>query len=235
MKWNWQRVGDRIDIIDADLCRRGFLSPANWDAVLKQKVQRLYAGKLNWCLPQYATSFGLTLDTPPSRKNIVHDIRQSIPLPDGSIDVYQAEDVFEHVSYDDIPGIFNEIFRILKPGGLFRLSVPDYRSDLMRQRTLFDDAGAPLFDPDGGGQFVAGQIVGGGHLWFPDFGSVKALFERSRFSAGADVDFLHYTADNGSFVLKNIDYSKGFIRRTPDHDPRAAGRPLSIVVDAIKR
>ena len=132
---------------------------------------------------------------------------------------------------------FNEIFRVLKPGGLFRLSMPDYRCDLVRQRTVFDDNNVPLFDPEGGGQFVAGKVTGGGHLWFPVFESVKVLFDRSRFAAGAEVDFLHYTASDGQFVLKEIDYSKGFINRTPDHDDRARRprRPLSIVVDAVKR
>lgn len=51
-------------------------------------------------------------------------------LSDNSVDIYQSEDVFEHIEYQTIPSIFNEIYRVLKPNGLFRLSMPDYRCDI---------------------------------------------------------------------------------------------------------
>jgi predicted SAM-dependent methyltransferase len=160
-----------------------------------------------------------------------------MPIPDGIITAYQAEDVFEHVPYEDLPSVFDEIFRTLKPGGLFRLSVPDYRSDVYFNRSVKDETGALLFDPGGGGSYENGQVVDGGHVWFPVYETVKALFDRSKFSSGGSVNFLHYTDANGSFILNKIDYSKGAVSRTPDFDERVMSprRPLSIVVDAIKR
>ena len=42
-------------------------------------------------------------------QTILHDICEPYPLPDNSIDAYQAEDVFEHIEYDALPAAINEI------------------------------------------------------------------------------------------------------------------------------
>jgi len=50
------------------------------------------------------------------------------------------------------------------------------------------------------------------------------------------VEFLHYYDDTGKSIINDIDYTKGYICRTPDHDKRVQSprRPMSIVVDANK-
>ena len=105
-----------------------------------------------------------------------------------------------------------------------------------RVRTLRDSVGEFVFDPGGGGHYVNGQVIEGGHLWFPTFEKVLSLFEKSRFASDGTFQFLHYTTRDGQYILRDIDYSLGFVSRTPDHDVRAMfpRRPLSIVVDAIK-
>ncbi len=210
-----------------------FQPVATWQSLTSDK---LYAGHLFPALQQFSTHIGLTISRPDHR-NIAHDIRQRMPIPDGSIAIYQAEDVFEHVPYTDIAPIITDIHRVLKPGGLFRLSVPDYRCDVLRARSVFNDAGDVVFDPGGGGRFENGVVVDGGHVWFPTFETVKALFDHSPFSDAGTFDLLHFTAADGSAALKPIDYSYGFVKRTPDNDPRVANprRAMSIVVDAWKR
>lgn len=59
----------------------------------------------------------------------------------------------EHIKYTDLPDILNEIYRILKPGGLFRLSVPDYNCDILWERSEKDSNGKIRFDPGGGGSY----------------------------------------------------------------------------------
>jgi len=147
--------------------------------------------------------------------------------------VFQSEDVFEHIEYGKIAAIFEEVFRVLRPDGLFRLSIPDYRHPLLRERSIKNDDGDVLFDPGGGGRFQNGQVVDGGHVWFPIYETVKALFDASRFR---DVKFLHYKDESGQSVLKPIDYALGHIQRTPDNDERVASPriAMSIVVDARK-
>jgi predicted SAM-dependent methyltransferase len=221
-----------IDAIDRRLCALGLLKAASWGEVIAAKEPKLYAGLLDRRLQQFSTYFGVTPFVA-SSKNIRHDVREKFPIPDNSVCAFQSEDVFEHVEYVDMPAIFDEIHRILVPGGLFRLSVPDYRCRLLVERSVKSEDGTILFDPVGDGQFVNGRIVNGGHLWFPVYESVKALFDASRF---ADVKFLHYTDASGESILNPIDYALGNVLRTPDHDERAASprMALSIVVDARK-
>jgi hypothetical protein len=151
------------------------------------------------------------------------------------VDRYQSEDVFEHVDLGFLAGMLNEIHRILKPGAMFRLSLPDYNHGDNRGRTLKGPDGELRFDPGGGGRYEDNKVVGGGHVWFPTIDIVRQLIEASAFRGRAT--YLQYNQENGKFVADPIDYSLGYVQRTPDNDPRAINnrRPLSIVVDAVKR
>jgi hypothetical protein len=132
--------------------------------------------------------------------------------------------------------IFNEIHRVLAPGGLFRLSLPDYHFDQYIQRCQRGPRGEIVFDPGGGGKFVDGRVTAGGHVWFPTIEIVRDLFNESLFGTHGVVQFLQYNNGDGTFKLDSIDYGLGYIQRTPDHDSRVVERPrpISIVVDARK-
>lgn len=204
----------------------------SFEDIKRRDIVCIYAGDIP-LVPEYGGNLvGLSLKKSDSR-HVRHDITNPYPLPDEIAHSYQAEDVFEHIEYEKLCDIMNEIYRILIPGGLFRLSVPDYACDILYNRSLKDDNGNIIFDPGGGGDFCDGKVVNGGHLWFPKYESVKALFDKVHFSK---VEFLHYYKSDGTFVVKPIDYSKGWIQRTPDHDERVQKpyRPMSIVVDAYK-
>ena len=56
--------------------------------------------------------------------NIVGDA-DKIELPDGSCDVVFSSHVFEHIPHVKLPSVIAEINRVLKPGGIFRILVPD--------------------------------------------------------------------------------------------------------------
>lgn len=200
----------------------------------------LYAGDLP-DMPQYRATrkIGLSL-TQENQWHIRHNITNPMPLAEGSVDIYQSEDVFEHIEYAKLPAIVHEIYRVLKKGGLFRLSLPDYRCDLLYERTLRDKNGNILYDPFGGGNyrrkfylFGPKVVVDGGHLWFPTYEFVKELLQAANFSS---VNFLHYFDENKIPHTNRIDYEKGFIQRTPDNDTRVSSpyRPMSIVVDCNK-
>jgi SAM-dependent methyltransferase len=193
--------------------------------------KRLYAGDISH--PDFHRKcLGLSLKKRDWR-HIRCDVTETLPFRSNSIDVFQSEDVFEHISYEKLPAVILEIYRVLKPGGVFRLSVPDYRSQILKDRTHFDGQGNPIFDPGGGGFFRGGKIGGGGHVWFPRIESVIGLFEGIGFSK---IEPLHYHDESGNPHLEKIDYQLGHVLRTPDFDERAKrlGAPLSIVVDATK-
>ena len=130
-----------------------------------------------------------------------------------------------------MPAVFDEIFRVLKPGAIFRLSIPDYGCDVLQERSVKDENGKVIFDPGGGG-----TIDNPGHLWYPLITNVEALLAKTKFSKFGEIDFLHYYKTDGAFVLKDIDYSKGFVMRNPDFDNRVQTprRPLSMVIDLAK-
>lgn len=221
-------IDRNLDRLEETLVRFGLLKSASWDDAIK--TRRLYAGKLRRGLPQYATHLGLT-PFRPGRRNINHDATQCMPI-NSALNIYQSEDVFEHLPYESLGAVFDQIHAALAPGGVFRLSVPDYRCEIYSDRCLREN-GAIVFDPGGGGAYRDGQVVDGGHVWFPTFESVTALFEASQFEEWTILE--GYDPD-GKRVMQPIDYSLGYIARTSEHDLRVNNdqRPLSLVVDARK-
>ncbi len=200
-----------------------------WDDIKTFTEVNLYAGDIPES-DRYRGRIGISIEKTDFR-HIYHDVTQHFPLPDNSVDSFQAEDVFEHIAYEKLPAVFNEIYRVLKPGATFRLSIPDYGCDILIDRSLKDTDGKIIFDPGGGG-----TIENPGHVWLPLFSNVKPLLEKTKFAEAGKIEFLHHYNGDGTFVLKDIDYSKGFVKRNPDNDERVQNprRPMSIIVDLVK-
>ena len=111
----------------------------------------LYAGDLSQTLINDIDNKFIGLSLSQSNSNhIQFDITDPIPLQNNTVDIFCAEDVMEHIEYKFQTNIFNEIHRILKPNGIFRLAVPDYRCDILFERTLKTMKGELKFDPGGG-------------------------------------------------------------------------------------
>ena len=183
---------------------------------------------------------GLSLRDEPMFDNqyhIKHDVTKTLPLKNNTVDIIQSEDVFEHIEYNMLKNSINDIFRVLKPGGLFRLSLPDYKCDILYNRSMKDTNGNIIFDKGGGGAYdkINKKVIHGGHVWFPVFSSVKSLLETTNFS-NDKIYYLHYYDENNNPITNKIDYNKGFISRTPDNDDRVKDpyRPMSLVIDCYK-
>ncbi len=225
----------KLDRLDSYACRLGLVRPARWECLLSSRAPKIYAGQLSRTNPQWTSYFGVTPFASSSR-NIQFDLCHPLPIPDGSIDAIQSEDVFEHIAFNVLPEILKEMFRILRPGGLLRISVPDYRWSVYVDRSLRSEAGEIIFDPGGGGRLLDGRVVDGGHLWFPTLELVQSLLSNSPFASQGAINYLHYNRLDGSGKLDQIDYRLGYIARTPDHDPRHrnSSQAISIVVDCWK-
>ncbi|MBT8356901.1 MAG: methyltransferase domain-containing protein, partial [Deltaproteobacteria bacterium] len=180
------------------------LNNINWKNLQRLPLVRLCAGDIPE-KKEYDGQIGLSL-TRSDHRHIKHDICKPLPMPDNSVDSYQAEDVFEHIEYDKLLPIINEIYRVLKPNATFRLSVPDYGCDVLIDRSEKNTLGNIVFDP--GGEIPNEP----GHLWFPRIDKVKQLLEKSAFGKFGKIEYLHFYNMDGTFVVNKIDYSKGHIQ-----------------------
>src|ERR1700709_2580422 len=152
--------------------------------------QYLYFGSLGLHERQFQIPnfIGLALH-PAHDREIKHNLTDPLPFADGSIAKIQAQDVLEHVPFENVPAILDEIRRVLRPGGLFRLSVPDYRSPVLKRRSIYDARGrvtgdlmmgaTPWFDETTGEAKVRFSDDGHAHIWFPRYELVTHLILKS--------------------------------------------------------
>jgi SAM-dependent methyltransferase len=72
---------------------------------------------------------GRFLDVGPFPRGVRYgDIVTGLPIADGSITGVYASHVLEHLSYADFRSALDHTFRMLRPGGIFRLVVPDLQA-----------------------------------------------------------------------------------------------------------
>jgi predicted SAM-dependent methyltransferase len=59
--------------------------------------------------------------------DVALDLREAFPFPDASVSFIYSEHVLEHFEYPrDVRHILQECFRVLAPGGVFSIGVPDH-------------------------------------------------------------------------------------------------------------
>jgi predicted SAM-dependent methyltransferase len=56
---------------------------------------------------------------------MIHDLRKKLPLNDNSVDFIYSSHFIEHLNKDEAEKLSRECLRVLKKGGIIRLSVPD--------------------------------------------------------------------------------------------------------------
>jgi len=56
---------------------------------------------------------------------IVRDLRKPLPFANGSVDFVYSSHTLEHLTRDDAERLLREVTRVLKPGGVARIVVPD--------------------------------------------------------------------------------------------------------------
>lgn len=171
--------------------------------------------------------YGLSI-TKADKKHILHDITYNYPLPDNCIASYQAEDVLEHIALEKVIPVINEIYRILKPGAIFRICLPDYYSPYLKKVSMMDINGNIIYDPTGGGVYGKNGVENGGHMWFPNYHKVKEILKQTKFKK---IEFVCYHMMDETLCMKDIDFSKGFIRRVTLGEKQNI---YSMVIDCYK-
>src|SRR5262249_50061800 len=123
------------------------------------------------------------------------DIVTGLPVSAGSARGVYCSHVLEHVPRDDLPVALRNTFRMLVPGGLFRLVVPD-----LRRRAGQYLAAAERDEPGPADMLLDSCRLGAretarspmalirhclgknAHLWMYDFAALKALLEQVGFA-----------------------------------------------------
>jgi predicted SAM-dependent methyltransferase len=88
---------------------------------METAIKRLNWGCGNWAVPGWINSDikeGPGID-------ISCDIRDGLPLEEDSIDYIMAAHALPEIPYQDLVPTLTELRRVLKPGGVLRLSLPD--------------------------------------------------------------------------------------------------------------
>lgn len=68
----------------------------------------------------------INIDIAPQGPEVIqNDLSRGIPLPDASCDVVYNAAVLEHLRRSDAEAFLAECYRVLKPGGIVRVGVPD--------------------------------------------------------------------------------------------------------------
>jgi SAM-dependent methyltransferase len=206
--------------------------------------QYLYFGSLGlherqFQIPNFT---GLALE-PAHDREMKHDLAAALPYPAGSIAKIQAQDVLEHLAFDKVPFVLDEIYRVLKPGGTFRLSVPDYRSPVLKRRSIYDARGrvigdllmgaASYLDPATGEARVRFSEDGEAHLWFPRYELIIHLVLKSELRK-AQIHFYQGFLDDHTYLCEPVPENEMFVQRAAPHDGRAGGAPISIIADFVK-
>ena len=62
---------------------------------------------------------------------IIHDVRKPLPFQDNTIHVIYASHLLEHLYLEEAKRLLKECFRILQPGGILRMVVPDLRAIIL--------------------------------------------------------------------------------------------------------
>jgi SAM-dependent methyltransferase len=206
--------------------------------------QYLYFASLGPEERQYAIPnfTGLALE-PAHARELKHNLADPLSYADGSIAKIQAQDVLEHLTSEKVPPVLDEIYRVLKPGGIFRLSVPDYRSPVHKRRSLHDARGQVIgdqlmgatsyLDMASGEARVSFSQDGEAHLWFPRYGLVIHLVLNSEIRK-TRIHFCQAFIDDHSYLCEPAPENEMFVKRAVPHDRRGGGAPISIVADFVK-
>lgn len=128
------------------------------------------------------------------------DAIEGLPVPKSSVSVFYSSHVLEHFDQVDANLFLREAYRVLLPGGLIRIAVPDIRKQAAR---YFADQDADTFvastlmcipRPRGVKDRVLALIIGPrNHQWAYDGPSLCRLLERIGFLDATELPAGHTT------------------------------------------
>jgi SAM-dependent methyltransferase len=116
------------------------------------QFRRLNWGCGNWKMPGWINS---DIKDEPG-VDLVCDIRDGLPLPDDDIDYAVSIHALPEIPYRDLVGAIAELRRVIKPGGVLRLGLPDVERGI---RAFLDNDRDYFLVPDKDAATIGGKLV----------------------------------------------------------------------------
>lgn len=67
----------------------------------------------------------VNIDLESTKADLKHDLRTPLPYKNNSVDFIYNEHFIEHLTIQECMVVLSEFYRVLKPGGVLRISTPD--------------------------------------------------------------------------------------------------------------
>ncbi|HWW77720.1 MAG TPA: methyltransferase domain-containing protein [Pyrinomonadaceae bacterium] len=126
------------------------------------------------------------------RVDVVWDLRRGLPFGDGSCEAVFGEHVIEHLSREDAGRLAAECLRVLRAGGVLRLSTPDAGRFLRSYAGDGEFLRHPAFPTEVESPIDRVNVMmreGGQHLWAYDGDSLLSLLRRAGFAEAVEQQF----------------------------------------------
>jgi predicted SAM-dependent methyltransferase len=124
-------------------------------------------------------------------KNIVrHDITKALPFQTESVDYVYSSHALEHLARQDAVNLIAECRRVLRPGGVLRLALPDLRAlieeylqdpDPKAADRFMEGSGLGLLRRPRGAERAIELVSGARHRWMYDTSSLRSLCQEQGF------------------------------------------------------
>ena len=155
----------------------------------------------------------------------VGDVLKGLPVEDGTATAVFSSHVLEHLSRADAISATKEVFRILRPGGVFRCVVPDLQTRAQQYLEQYDELDEPaawFLDstllgrrsrPRGQFKRVATALLSTTeHKWMWDFRSLSHVLIQCGFEATRRVEY----GDAVDPMFKHVEKRERFFWSLPD-------------------
>jgi len=128
-------------------CRLSLSHKRKIQSLQKRERLKIHLGCGNAVLPDWLNLDCYPPKSPDNRDILIVDMRQGLPLADNTSMAFFSEHFLEHLPYATVKDtILPEIFRILTPAGVVRISVPDAQYFIRKYIDHMDGRPDPLFE-----------------------------------------------------------------------------------------
>jgi predicted SAM-dependent methyltransferase len=109
------------------------------------------------------------------------DIEKSLPFPNGALDAIYGSEVIEHIPREKVRPFLQEAYRVLRPGGVLRLTTPDLKAICRiylgsHDKTTLDEHKTTWTEPEFSPHYwINATFRNWGHQWIWDFESLAEL------------------------------------------------------------